>query len=123
MGGAQALRLLKETIKFSSRIVTKTKNAFLKNIVATVRHLEIQKIQITHTFTAQYSSRGEKNHDHDLITVWGFIDDLTQTKMCKVQVREKGTKVNWKPENVDKNLKKASSQWENEIKSLRSKEH
>lgn len=62
LGGAQALRLLKETIKSSSRISPKKKKkAIFKNVIATVRHVEIQKIQIPYTFGAQYSSRGKKS--------------------------------------------------------------
>lgn len=72
-------------------------------------------------FSDQYFSE-EINDRRDSITVWGFTDALT-SKMCKVQVRTKRTKVNWKPENADKNFKQASSQWDYETKSLRSKEH
>lgn len=68
-------------------------------MVATVRHTKIQKIQTAHTFSYQYSSGG-KNHQHDSIKVWGFINDFTY-KMCKAQVRAKRTKINWKPENTE----------------------
>lgn len=94
---------------------------FLRQMVATVRHRKIQKIQIAYTtFSNQYSS-GEKSPP------W-FNNSLrfykcSYIKMCKAQIRAKRIKINWKPENAEKNFKQASRQWGYETKSLRGKDH